>query len=547
MALTATYDLVNTAGVDQAKADLLVGLCSEALRLWGEKLAGNANVTIRLEIITEQSDQVLADAAPSAGAVVGVDGDTSYWVSSLALRLQGNVIRNPDNEPDITIRVNANALSSVFLDPSPATRDDLPQNKYDGLSIMLHELGHGLGFYGFFDESTGTFFENTKSAFDYRMIGGNPVNGFSGPNSFQFLTNIAITNGNYGHYGQSPGDPREGYILLGLMTGHGAVPGFAYQIGDIDVAILADTGLGTNGNDVLDLPFLPAMRGGPGNDSITGGAGNNRLWGDGGRDLIIGGDGNDRLFGGASRDIMDGGNGNDLLAGGTGADYMAGGAGNDTYIVDSAGDRVVEVEGQTGFFIDPGGTDVVRASVSCDLTRYGWQFIDKVVLTGAAAANVNGNALANTLIGNAAANVLSGGNGQDTLSGGAGDDTLIGGAGRDVLTGGNGADAFLFNLAPVGGQRLELIKDFASAQGDRIVLKLAVFGAAGPAGALDAEAFHAGAGATRGQDASDRIIYDTETGRLAYDPDGDGPLAASGFALLRGAPALAVQDIWLVA
>ncbi|WP_292931269.1 hypothetical protein [Novosphingobium sp. PASSN1] len=543
MALTATYDLVNTAGVAQAKADLLVGLCNEALKLWGEKLAGNAEVKIRLEIITEQSDRVLADAGPSAGAIVGTDGDTKYWVSALALRLQGNVVRNPDNEPEITIRVNANNLSSVFLDPTPATRNDLPKDKYDGLSIMLHELGHGLGFYGFYDDATKTFVDNLKSSFDYRITAGDPVNGFSGPNSFGILTGVAITKGNYAHYGNNPGDPRDGYILLGLMTGLGAVPGFAYQIGDLDVAMLADTGLATAGNDVLDLPFLPAMRGGPGNDTITGGAGDNRLWGDAGQDRISGGDGNDRLFGGTARDFLLGQGGNDRLDGGIGRDYMAGGAGDDTYFVDASGDDIFETEYLVG---DAGGMDTVRASASYDLSVEGRQYIEKIVLTGNAAINANGNALANTLFGNAAANVLSGGSGRDVLSGRAGGDTLIGGAGRDMLTGGSGADSFVFNITPVRGQPLDLITDFAAADGDRIVLKIAAFAAAGAAGTLSEDAFHAAPGAARGHDASDRIIYDTSTGRLAYDPDGDGPLAASGFAFLRGAPALSGHDFWLV-
>ncbi|MEI6643670.1 MAG: calcium-binding protein [Novosphingobium sp.] len=547
MTLTATYDVVNTAGVDQNSADLLVGLCNEALRLWGDQLAGSADVLIRLEIIHGQATQVLADAGPAAGAVIQTDGDTKYWVSSLALRLQGNVIKRGDNAPDILIRVNADNLSSVYLDPTPATRGDLPADKYDGLSIILHELGHGLGFYGFFDNSTGTYADNTKSAFDYRVLAGDPSASFVGPSTKHILSSVPITNGNYGHYGNSPADPREGNILLGLMTGLGAVQGYAYGISALDIAMLADTGLGTNGDDVLDLPFLPSMRGGPGDDSITGGDGNNTLMGESGRDVLVGGGGNDRLFGGTENDNLTGGAGNDILNGGRGADVMAGAAGNDTYYVDDVKDLIYETDSQTGITVDPGGTDLIRSTVSCDLTVYGQQFIDNVILIGPAAADVTGNALANRIVGNAAANVLVGGDGGDVLAGGAGGDTLDGGAGRDVLTGGGGADSFVFSTAPMRGQSLDVVKDFHAADADSIALKLAVFGAAGPAGMLAEEAFYAAAGANRGHDASDRIIYNTDTGRLSYDPDGSGPLASIAFAQLRGAPALAAHDIWLVA
>jgi Ca2+-binding RTX toxin-like protein len=160
--------------------------------------------------------------------------------------------------------------------------------------------------------------------------------------------------------------------------------------------------------------------------------------------------------------------------------------------------------------------------------------------------DVTGNALANRIVGNAAANMLSGGDGADVMAGGAGDDTLIGDAGRDVLTGGAGADSFVFSTAPVRGQSLDVVKDFLEVDVDSIALKLAAFAAAGPAGLLADEAFYAAAGANRGHDASDRIIYNTDTGRLSYDPDGSGPQAAIAFAQLRGAPALAAHDIWLI-
>ncbi|KUR71576.1 hypothetical protein AQZ52_08110 [Novosphingobium fuchskuhlense] len=547
MALKATYDVVNTAAVPQLVANLLVGLCDEALKQWGEKLAGDADIAIRLEIIHGGETQVLADAGPDAGAVLKTDGDIKYWVSAVALKLQGNVIKNPDNAPDIVIRVNADNLSQVFLDPTPETRGPVPANKYDGLSIILHELGHGLGFNGFFDDATGTFAENYKSPFDYRIVAGSPYASFNGPTSSRILGGIPLTKGNGNHYGNDPGDPRGGNILLGLMNGLGAVPGYAYDIGALDLAMLADTGLGTIGNDVLDIPFLPMMRGGAGDDTITGGDGDNTLMGESGRDVITGSAGDDRLLGGTEVDNLTGGAGNDILDGGSGADVMAGGAGNDTYLVDDTGDLVYETDSSTGLVVDPGGKDVIRSSVACDMTAYGRQFIETVVLTRTAAVDVIGNALANRITGNAAANVLSGGDGGDVIAGGGGDDTLIGGAGRDVLTGGAGADSFVFATAPVRGLSLDVVRDFAEADGDRVALKFAMFAAAGFAGVLAEDAFYAAAGANRAHDASDRILYNTDTGRLSYDPDGTGPQAAIAFAQLRGAPTLAAHDIWLVA
>lgn len=125
--------------------------------------------------------------------------------------------------------------------------------------------------------------------------------------------------------------------------------------------------------------------------------------------------------GNAFANRLTGNTGANLLDGGAGADTMSGGAGDDTYVVDSAGDRVMEAAG--------GGVDEVRSSVSFVA---GPQEVEHITLTGEAAINASGNALANRLTGNAAANRLSGGDGNDTLDGGEGVDRLEGGVGDDV-------------------------------------------------------------------------------------------------------------------
>ena len=218
-------------------------------------------------------------------------------------------------------------------------------------------------------------------------------------------------------------------------------------------------------------------------------------------DTLVGADGNDVLKGGGGDDTLIGNGGNDLLDGGKGADGMAGGDGDDSYLVEDLGDRIAEDQNA--------GIDSVRSSITIALGAN----IENLALLGTAAIAGSGNGLDNRIIGNVGANALSGGAGADSLRGNAGADVLSGGTGRDILSGGSGADVFLFDTAPSQFDS-DRITDFNSIEHDTIRLSAAVFSGFGHTGALTAEEFYAADGAQAAQDASDRIIYDTLTGRL---------------------------------
>ncbi len=183
-----------------------------------------------------------------------------------------------------------------------------------------------------------------------------------------------------------------------------------------------------------------------------------------------------------------------------------------------------------------------------------YQFLDGANVTieviGTTANNLfTGSSVNDTLSGLAGADKLLGGAGDDTLLGGSGNDTLIGGTGNDTLTGNSGADSFMFNTAPAAATNLDMLTDFSHAQGDVISLSAAVFTGIGHTGALSADEFYAAAGATSAHDASDRIVYDTTTGVLTYDADGQGGTAAVAIATLGTTthPALTISDLLIIA
>ncbi|MGC2415405.1 MAG: calcium-binding protein [Stellaceae bacterium] len=317
--------------------------------------------------------------------------------------------------------------------------------------------------------------------------------------------------------------------------------------------IRADQLTGGASNDILN--------GGGGNDTLNGNAGNDTLNGGAGADSMAGGGGNDTyivdnagdvvteaasagtdtvktnlssytlganvenltfigsgsfagtgnalkntITAGAGADTLHGGAGNDTLNGGTGADTMAGGGGNDTYIVDNAGDVVTEAA--------TAGTDIVKTTLASYTLGANVEN-----LTYTRSSNFAGT-------GNSLNNVITGGGGNDTLNGGGGNDTLNGGAGSDKLTGGRGNDSFLFNTALSATTNVDHIFDSVN---DKILLSHSVFTQAGGIGPLAAGAFHTGPGAA---DAGDRIVYNSTTGALIYDSNGNLAGGATQFAIL---------------
>ena len=131
---------------------------------------------------------------------------------------------------------------------------------------------------------------------------------------------------------------------------------------------------------------------------------------------------------------------------------------------------------------------------------------------------------------------LSGGVGNDTLLGGAGNDSIRGDAGADLLIGGADSDIFVFSSPTDGG---DTITDFAGSL-DSIRVSQGGFGGGLLPGVLLASQFGLGAAATT---SSQRFIYDTATGILRFDVDGNGAGVSAILATLTGSPALLSSNI----
>ncbi|KQY12219.1 calcium-binding protein [Rhizobium sp. Root482] len=312
-----------------------------------------------------------------------------------------------------------------------------------------------------------------------------------------------------------------------------------------------------------------------GNDTITGNSGEQDLRGYGGNDKFIGGTGDDYMQGGEGDDTYDGNAGFDTL------DF------SDAYYTSSAY-RGISVDVAAGKVTDPYGNsetfteiesfrgtqfrDVFKGS-SADETFMGWGGNDTInggggidgVLyhrddrrggTGGVTVNLetgkakDGFGRTDTLIsienartGNAA-DKLYGSSGDNRLHAGGGNDTLAGGLGNDILRGEGGKDIFLFNTKLSASTNVDVIEDFVVAD-DTIRLDNAIFTKIIGTGTMTSAQF---AKNTTGKaaDASDRIIYETDTGKLFYDSNGNASGGSVHFATIHSGLSLTASDFYIV-
>jgi Ca2+-binding RTX toxin-like protein len=129
------------------------------------------------------------------------------------------------------------------------------------------------------------------------------------------------------------------------------------------------------------------------------------------------------------------------------------------------------------------------------------------------------------------------------MSGGSGNDSLVGGSGNDALSGGSGLDTFRFSSALSTTTNVDTLSDFNVAD-DRLQLENSVFVKLTSTGVLSASNFRASSTGSAA-DSNDHVLYETDTGQLFYDADGNGVGAKVLIATFTNLPALTSADIFV--
>jgi Ca2+-binding RTX toxin-like protein len=238
-------------------------------------------------------------------------------------------------------------------------------------------------------------------------------------------------------------------------------------------------------------------------------------------DTLNGNNGDDRMYGGGGDDELSDRDGNDLVSGGIGNDDIYGYKGNDTYYGGGGNDWIYDSEGD----------DRVQGGSGNDTVDAGWGF--------------------DSIYGGSGDDLLSGDYGfgisfRDMFLGGRGNDTIYAGVEVDTLTGGEGSDTFGFRRigGPAGGTEPDQVVDFTRGE-DQIEISRSGSKADFALGTLSGNDFFSGS-APQPQGTDDAILYDTDTGRLFFDANGQVAGGRTPIATLQGAPELRARDFVIV-
>jgi hypothetical protein len=148
-----------------------------AADIWGSKLSSAVPIRIQAAF-TPLSCNASSAVLGSAGAwdvfadFPGAPRAGTWYPSALAEKLAGAEL-SAAGDPDISANFNSRlGLASDCLPGTPfyLGLDNHHGSAIDFVTVLLHEMGHGLGFQTFTDESDGAFYAGLPSVWDYYLL-----------------------------------------------------------------------------------------------------------------------------------------------------------------------------------------------------------------------------------------------------------------------------------------------------------------------------------------------------------------------------------------
>ena len=148
-----------------------------AANIWAATITSGVPIRIGASFVPLACDS--ASAVLGSAGTIDIIADfpnapkpATWYPSALAAKLAG-IDQVPSNEPHIRARFNSRL--GLFPDCLPGSPfylglDDQPGTALDLVTVLIHEMAHGLGFQSFTDEETGQQIEGLPAIWDYFLI-----------------------------------------------------------------------------------------------------------------------------------------------------------------------------------------------------------------------------------------------------------------------------------------------------------------------------------------------------------------------------------------
>lgn len=220
----------------------LVTDLSYAAADWSQYITGSGTLVIALQFAALGSG-VLANGGATVDISEGqtLDGRTLLTPSSIYELTTGQHVQGYTT--DITVTVSTEYLDELYIDPDPAAGDTVPAGEYDALSLLRHEIAHGLGFGGV-TNSAGSLGAEETLWDHYLQKNADGSADFIGPNAEAVYGGpVPITTLDNGEAYSHVGNSADGPLGQDLMNGIGMQPGRTYDISSVDLAMLKDVGV----------------------------------------------------------------------------------------------------------------------------------------------------------------------------------------------------------------------------------------------------------------------------------------------------------------
>jgi hypothetical protein len=260
--------------LDPDTAAVLANL-DAAIEDWSHWLTSKGSLAIAINVVDNTATGRFS-GGPGYQVVLEQRGNyTVYELSSVHKMRTGEA--GDATQPDIVVSIQPKYMrDNYWIDPDPKTRSTpVPSGKVDLVTVLAHELGHGLGMEGLVDIQTGKATDGVSiTGFDALFLDspsitapvltGTHVNAvYGGPapltyfsqaapsfsiqhNGMTYLANESPTQSYY-HYGRfNAVDDEKDLTFFGLMAGAWINPGpggLRIRVNALDAAILGDLGV----------------------------------------------------------------------------------------------------------------------------------------------------------------------------------------------------------------------------------------------------------------------------------------------------------------